>query len=160
MAKSSKKPPIGSKVIDSKHWSKDFTLNYEPHRSFRYVVKLPAEFMCAEEAVQEVVLPSFTNCGCWFRNPWSDLEMRIVSFIGNEALPAFHKNIGMKNFEIVFEQLDTLGIPISIWKMKCAKIRDVEYGHFSYRSDSLHEFVVRFKVTDIIHEFVEVNAAK
>lgn len=136
------------------------SVSYEAHRKFRYKVFLPQEFMCVPEAIQQVALPTFTNCGCWFRNPWSDLELRIIQFIGPDALYAFHKNMKLKNFTIKIEQLDPINIAISTWIIKCQKITSMDYGSLTYQDEGFNDFVVRFKVVDMKQEFIEITAAK
>jgi hypothetical protein len=149
MSKYSK--PLGSNGIPTKEWNLDVPSSYEPHRAFRYQVTMPEEFSIMAEAVQEINLP-IVKFG-WLGKKYTLLSLKILNFIGGSGLLHVHHNAGMKNFDIVIDQLDPSNVSVIRWRIKCSKINSIEYGNLSYSDDGMHYFFMEFKVKKITQEF-------
>jgi len=108
------------------------SVNYEPKRENRILVRLPEKLNIQEWIPSSADLPKYIN------GEWAEISISFKDIIGQSVSERLSDLITDENKELVYmiEVLDSTGWVVEIWYIK-SNVVAVDFGTADYSSDKL-----------------------
>lgn len=133
-------------------YTRGIPLDYEPKRANRFVLYFPEEMNIAPWAVQSVSMPRL-EIGLFNRKSWSDMEVTMLDPIGPSTTTIiFDQLMNAKNFSVRLEMLDPSGVPVQVFRISIASLKNYENSIFNQNDDALSTIRLTFNIKNVALE--------